>query len=186
MRTNRLALSALLLAVSACSDSTTAPPRVLATEGVAAKAPGPWVHMISGGGQDLYPGSIAPDFAISFTAKEDAAGADVGVVTWTSAAGTLISKGTVECLHVKDNRGFVRYLVTAGDPTGGLGPYGTVGNFVYLGVEDNGEGSKGAIDRHTFIYFSQGVIACEDFATFVETGGGGFAVQWIHGNVQVR
>jgi hypothetical protein len=150
---------------------------------------GQWIHNVSGGGQDLYPDSTTPTFNISFSAKEDAAGNIVGQVLWTYPDGTLISTGTVDSLYVIGNQAFVKYLVTAGDPIGGLGGYGTVGNYVFVGFEDNGEGANATPDRQTYIYYGTPNFVnytAEDFANFVIPHGGGWAVEWVHGNIQVR
>lgn len=137
-----------------------------------------WVAMASGGGQDLYPGSENPDFVITFNAKEDSEGNDVGKVNWSDTEGNVIASGEVDCLYVVGNRAFVRYLVDMGEEE----------DFhIFIGFEDNGEGSNAEVDRHTFIYGAPASqdISCEYFAENID-GLGGFPVEWIRGNVQVQ
>lgn len=170
----------VLLAIAACASEPATSPALLGyLAPVEAKAPGGWAHMASGGGQDLYPGSTKSDFQISFTAREDAAGSDQGTVTWTDPSdGGIITKGKVDCLYVSGNRAWIRY-VTDLDGTS---------FHIYVGFEDNGEGARAPRDRHTFIYggpVHPANATCEDFAS--SNGfGGGFPVEWIRGNVQVR
>ncbi len=179
MSETRIPLFLATLAALSCSEGAVAPlaehPDVAL---LAARTAAPWAHMTSGGGQDLYPGSATSDFQISFQAKEDALGNDVGMVSWTDpTTGQIIAKGRVDCLYVTGNRAWIRYV--ANIPT----PF-----HIYIGFEDNGEGSNAAVDRHTFIYggpVSPSNATCEDFAN--SNGfGTGFPVEWIRGNVQVR
>jgi hypothetical protein len=171
----------LLFVVAACAaEGTTSPPSSFEPEAFMARAPGPWVHVANGGGQDLYPGSTTTDFQISFNAREDAQGNDVGSVSWTDpTTGATIASGRVDCLHVTGNRAWVRYVADLG---------GTLFH-VYIGFEDNGEGRKATgVDRHTFIYggpVNPGNATCEDFAN-TNGFGTGFPVEWVRGNVQVR
>ena len=137
-----------------------------------------WVAMASGGGQDLYPGSENPDFVITFNAKEDSEGNDVGMVNWSDTEGNVIASGEVDCLFVEGNRAWIRYIADIG------------GTFyhIYIGFEDNGEGANAELDRHTFIYggpVSEFNATCEDFAAS-DGFGNGFPVEWVRGNVQVK
>lgn len=172
--------AAALLALVACTSETTVAPALLSDIApVEAKAPGGWAHIATGGGQDLYPGSTVSDFQISFEAKEDANGGDVGSVHWTDPrTGATIALGRVDCLYVNGNQAWVRYVANLG---------GTDFH-VYIGVEDNGQGKNAASDRHTFIYggpVNPANATCEDFAS--SNGfGTGFPVEWHRGNVQVR
>lgn len=137
-----------------------------------------WVAMASGGGQDLYPGSENPDFKITFTAKEDSEGNDVGKVNWTDTEGNVIASGVVDCLYVVGNRAWVRYVA---DLNGTL-------YHIYLGFEDNGEGANAEVDRHTFIYGGPVNVANATCEYFAESNGfgTGFPVEWTRGNVQVQ
>lgn len=145
-----------------------------------------WVHNVSGGGADFYPGETDDiSFRITFHTRSDANGNVVGDVHWTFPDGRLASRGDVYCLDVRDNRAYMAYRVEAGE----FGGYGVPGNTVALGFEDNGEGSGAPADRQSFIYFGPGFdIDCVGFGDFVESGspGSGFPVEWVRGNVQVR
>lgn len=137
-----------------------------------------WVAMASGGGQDLYPDSENPDFVITFNAKEDSEGNDVGMVNWTDTEGNVIASGEVDCLYVEGNRAWIRYVAD----------FGGIIYHVYIGFEDNGEGANAEIDRHTYVYggpVSELNPTCEDFAGS-DGFGTGFPVEWIRGNVQVQ
>jgi hypothetical protein len=138
-----------------------------------------WVAMASGGGLDLYPDSEEPNFEITFQAKEDAAGNDVGMVKWSNTNGDVIASGTVDCLYVDENKAWVRYVVEVGNQL----------HLIWIGFEDNGEGANAELDRHTYIYGGPAAIfsyiSCEDFAN--SNGfGHGFIVEWVRGNVQVQ
>ncbi|MDI1321362.1 MAG: hypothetical protein PSV36_01360 [Algoriphagus sp.] len=138
-----------------------------------------WVAMASGGGQDLYPGSENPDFLITFNAKEDSEGNDVGMVNWSDTEGNVIASGEVDCLYVEGNRAWVRYGVELNEELW----------LIWIGFEDNGEGANAEVDRHTYIYGGPasiyGSITCEDFGAS-DGFGNGFPVEWIRGNVQVQ
>ncbi|WP_296705855.1 hypothetical protein [Algoriphagus sp.] len=138
-----------------------------------------WVAMASGGGKDLYPDSDEPNFEITFSAREDADGNDVGKVNWKDTEGNVIASGEVDCLYVEGNRAWVRYVFEVED----------VPFLIWIGFEDNGEGSKAESDRHTYIYGGLKAdfdyLSCEDFAAS-DGFGDGFPVEWVRGNVQVN
>lgn len=147
------------------------------SEDLNAKSNAKWVAMANGGGKDLYPDFEEPNFEITFNAREDADGNDVGKVNWKDIEGNVIASGEVDCLYVDGNRAWIRYVADIG---GDLW-------YVYIGFEDNGEGSGAELDRHTFIFgglVEYGGGSCEYFAE--SNGFGyGFPVEWVRGNVQV-
>lgn len=147
-------------------------------EDLNAKSNKKWVAMATGGGKDLYPDYEEPNFEITFTAREDAEGNDVGKVNWMDTEGNVIASGEVDCLYVEDNRAWMRYVA---DIDGDLW-------YIYIGFEDNGEGSNAELDRHTFIFgglVEYGGGSCEFFAA-TNGFGYGFPVEWVRGNVQVQ
>lgn len=142
-----------------------------------------WVHNVTGGGKDSYPGFEGdPNFEISFNARVDEDGYTDGKVEWYALDGSLISSGDVTCLEVRDNRAYISYNVVTGDGGG----YGTPGHSVLLGFEDNGEGVNEPADRQSYIYYAlSSNYPCVPFADYVEATDG-FPVEWVEGNVQVR
>ncbi len=147
----------------------------------AASAGVAWQHVVTGGGEDMYPGSVGPSYSITFNARLDFGGNAAGRVEWFFLDGTPASYGTVYCLEVRDNRAVIGYIAEGG----AAGGYGTPGNSVIFGVEDNGEGDGAPPDRQSFIYLSDGLLSCSNHLDFVENVEG-FPVVWLNGNVQVN
>lgn len=158
----------------------------LAMAGFSVAHAGPWVHNVTGGGEDSYPGYDGdPNFKIEFDARVDANGYAEGDVAWWFLDGTPASFGHVTCLEVRENRAYLVYAAEGGEYPG----YGDPGNSVLIAFEDNGQGSGDDPDRQSFIYYANAPLwPCEAWADFVDAGGpgGGFPVEWVHGNVQVR
>lgn len=182
-------LFAVCLLVIASCDSVTNTGNV-ATTGLenavvaeqAAKG-GKWIHNVTGGGKDFYPGETKDaSFEITFNAKKDADGNVKGKVKWNFLDGTPASYGSVQCLEVRDNRAYMTYIAEGGNWDPG---YGTPGNTVYLAFEDNGEGTNAPLDRQSFIYVGGNTNNCDVLnPDFFDTQG--FPVEWVNGNVQVR
>jgi hypothetical protein len=118
-------------------------------------------------------------------ARVDADGHAEGDVAWWFADGTPASFGSVTCLAVRENRAYLVYAAQGGEYSG----YGTPGNSVMIAFEDNGQGRADLPDRQSFIYYANAPQwSCAVWADFVDAGGdgGGFPVEWLHGNVRVR
>lgn len=180
-------LSILTLALASCdsviNSDNTAPSEIenSVTTDQSAKG-GKWIHSVSGGGKDFYPGETNDaTFEITFNARKDADGNVKGKVKWNFLDGTPASYGSVQCLEVRDNRAYMTYIAEGGNWVA----YGTPGKTVYLAFEDNGEGSNAPLDRQSYIYAGGNTTNCDGLnPDFFDNEG--FPVKWVNGNVQVR
>ncbi len=144
-------------------------------------------HRVTGRGKDIYPDGST--FSITFNARGDQSGVATGQITWQFPDGFVESFGSVYCLEVRGHRAYMSYLVKGGN----LDVYGTPGNSVLLGfedndVEDNDEESGAPADRQTYIYAANTTAyPCKQFADFIDAGGpgGGFPVLW-KGRLEIR
>lgn len=110
-----------------------------------AHADGAWVHSVTGGGEDSYPGSEGErTFKMELDASVDADGHAEGDVAWWFADGTPASFGSVTCLVVRENRAYLVYASEGGEYSG----YGTPGNSVMIAFADNGQGRSARTRVH--------------------------------------
>jgi len=149
-----------------------------------AHAGGPWVHSVTGGGEDSYPGyDDEPTFVVEVDARVDADGNAEGSVAWWFMDGRPASFGSVNCMVVRDNRAYLIYTSEGGEYPG----YGTPGYRVMIAFEDNGQGRNDPPDRQSFIYVGNGPVgSCDPWADYADAADPPFPVEWLHGNVQVR
>ncbi|RIW14627.1 hypothetical protein D0X99_13895 [Algoriphagus lacus] len=152
----------------------TAPDKYTPGVDLFAKSNKKWVAMASGGGTINQSTFFFNGYVISFQAKEDSEGMDVGVIQFSDTEGNYIGEGAIDCLTVDGNRAFIRFVVD--------------GSYYFIGFEDNGEGSNATPDVYTDTAISLigSALSCEEAEQIFLDFYGGYYKEWTEGNVQVH
>jgi len=156
------------------SLKNTAPEKPTVGVDLFAKSNKKWVAMTSGGGTINQSTYFFNGYVISFQAKEDSEGMDIGVIEFWDTEGNFIGEGMIDCLTVNGNRAFIRFVVD--------------GDYYFIGFEDNGEGSGAEPDIYTdtLISLIGSSLSCEQAEQESLTYFGGYYKEWTEGNVQVQ
>lgn len=169
-----IGLTALLVALVACQDPTTATPSASAPS-LARSANAP-VHQASGGGKldvSLF-GAYEPE-QYGFTAIVDGNGVAKGRMHANFSSPDVTFEADVKCLSVNGSDAWIGIRITH---THDASVYAN-GTEMVVRVRDNGEGAGAPPDEMSFFY-QRPAASCVAQADL------GALFPWLHGNVQVR